>query len=113
MARSMPPATPSAATASSVEVLAESEVHLLEVPVAAMERLLERHPALAQRVDMIVEARTAALADSLAGNGDADRLRLSSPLRRPKRSGDLPLPLEALLAARRDDPLPSAMRRVP
>ncbi|TDU00742.1 MULTISPECIES: mechanosensitive ion channel family protein [Azorhizobium] len=58
-------------TPSSVEVLAESEVHLLEVPVAAMERLLERHPALAQRVDMIVEARTAALADSLAGNGGA------------------------------------------
>lgn len=49
-------------TASKVQVIADSEVRLLLVPVGAMEHLLDRNPALAQAVELILEKHTSALA---------------------------------------------------
>ncbi len=53
-------------TTSQVNMTAESEVRLMVIPVAAMERLLERNPTLAQAVELIIDARTAALEAAVA-----------------------------------------------
>ncbi|GGF88450.1 membrane protein [Azorhizobium oxalatiphilum] len=57
--------------AAQARVVAESDVRLLLMPVAAMERLLEGAPALARAVDLVVEAHSAALSESLAAGRGA------------------------------------------
>lgn len=54
--------------ASQVDLTAEGEVRLLSIPVPAMERLLERNPALAEAAEVVIDSRTEALstASSLA-----------------------------------------------